>query len=310
VTSPPSSAHSTSTHITRAVANLQNLTVSFSRLSAQPSLTARQNTHSWSYSERQTLVLLKRVFKNDFRDFAHILNNMFPCATSPFHHGMMASQYSEIRTWLGNAISRSAYASVWKWSLQEVRHEFVYQISRAHTASTSMAIDLVERSIEDPRELRVAKGHRRSHPEMFRVLEMLQDECDRLDTPMSLAGDESDDSQEEEEAISATYPDFTCKIETPILSPPVTARATLEPTSRTLTGHSQQEGNGIGQFQPERLPLLLFRCTGLETAGVSSKEHIYSGRQISVCSDPEALLDDCELHLGRHAVHSSLIRLE
>lgn len=285
----------------------------------------RQNPHSWSYVERQGLVLLKRVFSNSIHDLTKLMNYIFPCAASPFYHGMITSQYIEMKTWLGNAGSKAAYASIWRWDFETVRQEFVYLISRCYTAATSMAIDLTARSTDESGELRIAKKHRRKHPRDFNADEWLNDHTERLDTPMSLAGDESDASADELDNSLGRFPPLACKADqqTPI-SPPTTPRQIPEPTTSTEAARSIlqpiriiQEGQTcISQFKPERLPSLLFRCTGPETAGASAKEHIYSGRhapfigrQVHVCSDPETLLDDCELHLGRHEVHSSLIRL-
>ena len=173
---------------------------------------------------------------------------------------------------------------------------------------------------DDEFELRAARKNRKRHPLAFQTKTAEEDMHDRETTPMSLAGDDSRPKIEDESQIA----DNTTPPSPPELQNQVTPAMPIPERTQHQSGMRYKTPlypvahnctDTISQFESPKLPCFLFRSVGVNTAGLSDKRFIYSGRHapfagrpIHVPIDAEVALDDCELHIGRHDVHSSLIR--
>lgn len=70
----------------------------------------------------------------------------------------------------------------------------------------------------------------------------------------------------------------------------------------------------LSDLEHPKLPILLWRCVGAVTPGLSRPRSMYFGRHSSflgrtvhVCSDAHTILDDAEQHLCRHKCFSPLL---
>jgi hypothetical protein len=267
------------------------------------------------------------------------MNSVFPAPNAPFNMYMLLSQHSNLKGWhYPTPRALAAYASVWKHSFEQLDAIFAFRIARATVQATSIGIELKRRSNDAPLELSAAKHNRQRHPSMFREQTFDEnDDYNRETTPMSLAGDDPPIKAEELGLLSeaGSTPSMTSPSHIAPARPTWKQHSNGYKTKTATTVLSSQsiqhigtkrfctpcypiitnEPNEMPQFESKTLPALLFRSVGQTTAGASSERFIYSGRHapfagrpIHVPKDHEVMLDDCELHVGRHEVHSSMIR--
>lgn len=308
--------------MTRATALQQGLDVSSSHASRQKAINSHQDNHAWSFAERQALCLLARVYSNNMRDIAKLLNAMFPCPTSPFAYGMCLAQYTFYRTGHGPPEVRAAYASVWKWTFDDLSTLFAFRIARAEVEAAALGIELILRTADKPFDLKAAKRNQRRERALFRSIQ-LDDFCaDREGTPLSLMGDPEPQvklesvSTPHELSIRVNMP-VTEKSCTPYFTPPSSPVPGTESADTQFSAVQSDELQTslpnftlpirlsaqptklhISDLEHPKLPALLWRCVGPGTAGlseaslvVSGRHKPFAGRSLHVCSDPETILD-------------------
>lgn len=292
---------------------------------------AKFTNHTWSYLERQALCLLKRAFQHSYRDMSVLLNAMFPNPTAPFFQVMTTSAYSNMKGWHAVPDAQEAYASVWKWPFEQLDALFANRMARLAIAARDAGIELKRRKDDCGPELRSAKRHRHKYPLVFRNINLSECYQERDDTPFSLRGEEEPEiKQEDADLLEAPVHDRAgTQYFTPPSSPAGTqdTAALLVPNSAVdslryntpvytppLRTATQPRKLDLSDLEHPKLPILLWRCVGAVTPGLSRQRSMYSGRHSSfpgravhVCSDAMTILDDAEQHLCRHKCFSPLL---
>lgn len=312
---PPSTPPESQGYRTRATAPFPKPDLPASQTSSTIENTKRPETHLWSFHEREALCLLRRVLNNSYNELAELMNTMFPCSQSPFNQGMMLSQHSWMKGWHGTIEVQGPYVSIWRWDFHQLAEETVYWMVRIEMASEETGVQLHFRTCDREADLIAALDHRQNHLLLFRNLESFNIAGQRDETPDSLLGTPAPQIKVEDTALANGIP--LTALRALSLEPPHssnTVGASRQGQIRNVRTTNPNAALDLEDFERANLPVLLWRCVGPKTPGLSGDDRVYSGRhstfpdrRVHVCTDPLTLLDDAETHLCRHKCFSPLL---